>query len=76
MRGAEKLGQAITWLHQVLKIISKYENIDGFCSPPERDSAPRGGVTQAILVHMAPLYNKKTVPLPQNILPPFLKKLL
>ena len=34
MRGAEKLGQAITWL-QVLKIISKYENIDGFCSPPE-----------------------------------------
>ena len=65
MRGAEKLGQAITWF-QVFKIISKDENIDGFCSPLDRDSAPRGGITQATLVPTAPLYNKKTVPLPQN----------
>ena len=49
MRGAEKLGQAITWF-QVFKIISKDENIDGFCSPLDRDSAPRGGITQATLV--------------------------
>ena len=40
MRGAEKLGQAITWF-QVFKIISKDENIDGFCSPLDRDSAPK-----------------------------------
>lgn len=58
MRGVEKLGQAITWF-QVFKIISKDENIDGFRSPLDRDSAPRGGVTQAILVPMAPLHNKK-----------------
>lgn len=74
MRGAEKLGQAITWF-QAFKLISKDKNIDGFCSPLDRDSAPRGGVTQAILVPPAPLHNKKTVPLPQNVLPPSRKLL-